>query len=187
MMNMEMNSQAAADASAPAAVHVWLVDDNDQLRTLIARILEMQGGITCARQFSSPDEMLSTLASRPGPDVILMDVQMGDRNGLDAVRPVRSLTRSTRVLMFTTGNHRDWRERALGDGASDYLLKSSAIEDVAERIHLAMKAPVPARRRRRPSCSETNSENASPPLADRAKPEPPAFNRVLKRLRVLWR
>jgi len=73
-------------------VRVWLVDDNDQLRTLIAEVLGRQGGIECARQFSSPDALLSELASKSGPDVILLDVQMGDRNGLDAVRPIKSLT-----------------------------------------------------------------------------------------------
>jgi DNA-binding NarL/FixJ family response regulator len=92
----------SATASVATKLKVWLVDDNDRLRTLISELLGLEADIECARQFSSPDQLLSTLASRPGPDVILLDVQMGDRNGLDVVRPIKSLTPTTRVLMFTS-------------------------------------------------------------------------------------
>jgi len=125
-------------------VRVWLVDDNDQLRALIAQVLGQQDGIECARNFSSPDALLSELASKPGPDVILLDVQMGERNGLDAVRPIKSLTRSTRVMMYTTCYNPEWRERALNEGASDYLLKSYAVERVADRIRCPAGDSAPA-------------------------------------------
>ncbi|HUA38582.1 MAG TPA: response regulator transcription factor [Candidatus Sulfopaludibacter sp.] len=194
---MEKNENASEPAATTAAdsaagkstktlspgVRVWLVDDNDELRKLLAEVLGLQGGIQCARDFSSPDQLLSTLASKPGPDVILLDVQMGDRNGLDAVRPIRSLTRRTRVLMFTTCYNPEWRERALGDGASDYLLKSEAIETVADRIRRAAKdpAPVPCRKRSGDPALTTAS-------ADRARREklPRIFDRALERLRSLW-
>jgi DNA-binding NarL/FixJ family response regulator len=124
-------------------VRVWLVDDDDELRTLVAEVLGNQGGIECARHFSSPDALLSELASKPGPDVILLDVQMGDRNGLEAVRPIKSLTRSTRVLIYTTYYNWEWRQRALNDGASDYLLKSDALEKVVARIRCPADDPAP--------------------------------------------
>ena len=193
---MEKNENASEPAAPSAAsgsvtgtptktmssgVRVWLVDDNDELRKLLAEVLDLQGCIQCARDFSSPDELLSTLASKPGPDVILLDVQMGDRNGLDAVRPIRSLTRRTHVLMFTTCYNPEWRERALGDGASDYLLKSEAIETVADRIRRAAEDPVPCRKRSRGPALTT----ASPKRARPGKP-PRIFDRALERLRGLW-
>lgn len=167
------------------AVRVWLVDDNEQLRTMVAELLSRYGGIECVRHFSSPDALLSTLASKPGPDVILLDVQMGDRNGLDAVRPIKSLTRSTRVLMFTTANNREWRQRALCEGASDYLLKSYTMEHVAARIRTPAEDPAPGTAvRRRHSCPPERtlqSRQASSP-SDRA---PRLLNRTLKMLRIL--
>ena len=117
-----------------ATVRVWLVDDNDQFRTLVADLLGRREGIECARQFSSPDALLSALASKSGPDVILLDIEMGAQNGLDAVRPIKSLTRSTRVLMFTTCYDPEYRQRALDDGASDYVLKSESLDKLVERI-----------------------------------------------------
>lgn len=137
MITVSSHSASRKDGThkpAEPKVNVWLVDDNDQLRTLVGELLDREGGIQCTRQFSGPDELLSTLASKPGPDVILLDVQMGERNGLDAVRPIKSLTPATRVLMFTTCFDPLWRERALNDGASDYLLKSYEMKKVAARI-----------------------------------------------------
>lgn len=171
--------------STPPAVRVWVVDDNDQLRTLVAEMLNKLDGIECARHFSSPDALLSTLASKPGPDVILLDIQMGDRNGLDAVRPIKSLTRSTRVLMFTTCNNRDWRERALGEGASDYLLKTETMERVASRIRNPAEDPAPRFVfRRRANCppERTLKSRQVNSVTDRG---PRLLSRTLKMLRLI--
>jgi DNA-binding NarL/FixJ family response regulator len=180
-------ADSAPNENSSPAVRVWLVDDNDQLRTLVAEMLGQLGGIECARHFSSPDELLSTLASKPGPDVILLDVQMGDRNGLDAVRPIKSLTRSTRVLMFTTCYNRAWRERALVEGASDYLLKSETMERVAARIRSSAEDPAPSFTRRRPSCPA--EQKPAQPLQNRqantiADRSPHLLSRTLRMLRL---
>jgi DNA-binding NarL/FixJ family response regulator len=180
-------SEAAPNENSTPAVRVWLVDDNDQLRLLVAEMLDQLGGIECARHFSSPDELLSTLASKPGPDVILLDVQMGDRNGLDAVRPIKSLTRSTRVLMFTTCYNRAWRERALVDGASDYLLKSETMERVAARIRSSAEDPAPCFSRRRSSCPpEQKPAQQLPgrPSKTIAEKSPHLLSRTLRMLRL---
>lgn len=176
---MEMNFVSEAPPVSP--VRVWLVDDNEDLRTLIAELLSLQSGIECARHFSSPDALLSALASKPGPDVILLDVQMGDRNGLDAVRPIKSLARSTRVLMFTTCNDPLWRERAFGEGASDYLLKSEDMEKVAARIRRSAHDPETRLRRRRPNVA-AGSQLPSPQSKSTAGRTPRLLRRTLQML-----
>src|ERR1035438_6838906 len=183
--NVKITVTSGTNQSFTPNVRVWLVDDNDELRSLVAEVLGRQDGIECARHFSSPDALLSELASKPGPDVILLDVQMGDRNGLDAVRPIKSLTRSTRVLMFTTCYNRDWRERALSDGASDYLLKNSPMENVAARIRCPANDPAPnSYPRRRSNCSpERPLENhQASSITDHS---PRLLSRALKKLRLL--
>jgi DNA-binding NarL/FixJ family response regulator len=166
-------------------VRVWLVDDNDTLRTLVAEMLSELGGIDCARHFSSPDALLSALASKPGPDVILLDVQMGDHNGLDALRPIKSLTRSTRVLMFTTSFDPEWRDRAFGEGASDYLLKSETMERVAARIRNPADDPAPdwASRHRADCVSERMSKSRQ--ASSITERTPRLLSRTLKMLRLL--
>jgi len=178
----------AAERIQPStpSVSVWLVDDNDRFRTLVAEMLGRRDGIHCARQFSSPDALLSALASQPGPDVILLDVQMGERNGLDAVRPIKSLARSTRVLMYTTCYDQEWRERALSDGASDYLLKTDPVDTVVERIRCpAGDSNLNAYPRRR---SQRAAESATPKLHAGAIANESArsLSRTLKMFRSLW-
>jgi len=161
-------------------VRVWLVDDNEEVRMLVAELLSLQAGIECPCHFSSPDALLSTLASKPGPDVILLDVQMGDRNGLDAVRPIKSLARTTRVLMFTTCNDPGWRERAFGEGASDYLLKSDDMAKVAARIRCPDNDLAGVRLHRSRTAADRSPQNGQV----RAVPEkgPRLLSRTLKML-----
>ena len=123
-----------APEAAPAPIKVWLVDDDDSYRSLLAGLLVGQPGIACPRQFNSPDAVLSTLASKSGPDVLLLDVHMRERNGLDAIRPIKSLARSTRVLMLTTFYDSHCHSRALEEGASGFLLKSAEVRQLAEHI-----------------------------------------------------
>jgi DNA-binding NarL/FixJ family response regulator len=168
--------------NSPANVRVWVVDDSAQIRELVAEALSLHEGIKCERLFASPDALLSELASKPGPDVILLDVQMGDRNGLDAVRPIKSLTRTTHVLMFTTGNNPAWRERALQDGASDYLLKSDSLDNVANRIRCTAQGAPRLYRRRRAARFEAKDISKQPSIVH-AEHSPHLLNRTLKFLR----
>jgi len=173
-------------ASSAVPVKVWLVDDNDSVRTLVAEALGHYQGIQCARHFSSPDALLSELASKPGPDVILLDVQMGDRNGLDAVRPIKSLTRSTRVLMFTTCFNPEWRDRALSDGASDYLLKSCNLDRMAERIRCPATNQSPGTQPRRRAKRLAEKPEAGSPAKTASPPASPLLQRTLNLLRKSW-
>jgi len=141
------NAHSGADHfAAETPVQVWLVDDNDGLRDLIAQLLEQQGGIVCARQFNSPNGLLSALASQRGPDVILLDVQMGEFNGLDAIPGIKSLARETHVFMLTTFFDPEWHEQAMASGASGYHLKSDSMTQLADRISRSGGAEAPGAR-----------------------------------------
>jgi DNA-binding NtrC family response regulator len=150
--------------SFDARVSVWLVDDNDGFRTTLAEILGRQRGIQCARDFSSPDAVLSALASQVGPDVILLDVQMRDRNGLDAIGPIKALSRDTQVLMLTSSYDPEGYQRAIAEGASDFLLKSYTAEEIARRIHNPNRR-VNARRNKpgHPTCGSNRNQSPSAP------------------------
>jgi len=117
---------------------VWLVDDNETFRSLLAGLLDGEG-FECGREFSNPEEALAALAEETPPDIILLDIQMGAYNGLDAVRPLKAAARETHVLMLTTFAPPEARERAFRDGASDFLLKSWSLGEIASRMRQAME------------------------------------------------
>jgi DNA-binding NarL/FixJ family response regulator len=137
--------QACPTQAEPSAnrIRVWLVDDHKGVRELLAELLEVHEGFECGRQFDSAEALLEALAVDAPPDVILLDNQMGGITGLEALRPVRRLAPSTRVLMLTSCCDGTTKAQALRDGASDFLSKGRDVTEIARRTRLAMAGPPP--------------------------------------------
>jgi len=172
-------------------IRLWLVDDNDRMRATLAELLGRCDGIECTAAFSSPNALLSALASKIGPDVILLDIQMGDQNGLDAIRPIKSLSRSTRVLMLTTFFDDHAHSRAMADGASGFLLKRYPVEEILNSIRQAWKQPSPHPKRTRsgrPAFCTTQESNGNSEARKEVMSAPPANTKPAQysRKRSLW-
>jgi DNA-binding NarL/FixJ family response regulator len=120
-----------------SSICIWMVDDNDTFRSLLAELLDYEEDLSCSRQFPSAEAVLEALPNETPPDIILLDIQMRGKSGLDAVRPIKTLSPSTLVLMLTTFYDSLARTRALRDGATDLLLKSFTVDEIARRIREA--------------------------------------------------
>lgn len=118
---------------------IWLVDDNANFRTLLAKLLEDEVDFKCERQFSSPPAILEALSRETAPEIILLDIEMGEHNGLDAIRPIKALAPETHVLMLTTFAGPGGRERAFREGASDFMLKTWETSEIAAHIRQALE------------------------------------------------
>lgn len=130
---------AACPEEEPASIRLWLVDDNPGFRNLLASLLDDGGGFKCEREFSSPTGVLKALAEEKRPDVILLDIEMGEHNGLDAIAPIKALAPETHVMMLTTFARPGAREWAFRAGASDFMLKSWTMAEIAGHIRQAME------------------------------------------------
>ncbi len=100
MINIDTSAKPAPDAgeTTSAPIRLWLVDDNVSLRNTVAELLARERAVECTRSFSSATALLSALASKIGPDVILLDIQMGDENGLafcSSAVPSRKLSKAS--------------------------------------------------------------------------------------------
>lgn len=144
----EILESAGSVSEAPAClvadreftpIRIWLVDDNSGFRALLASLLTEEGGFECERQFPSPTAVLKALSQEAAPDVILLDIEMGEQNGLDAIRPIKSLAANTHVLMLTTFARPESRERAFREGASDFMLKTWLIGEITTHIRRAIE------------------------------------------------
>jgi DNA-binding NarL/FixJ family response regulator len=120
------------------SARVWLVDDNARFRSLLGGILNEEG-FECDRGFSNPDEALAALKRETPPDMILLDIEMGKHNGLDAIRPFKLAAKETHVLMLTTFASPGARERAFREGASDFMLKSWRPDQIAMHMRRAVE------------------------------------------------
>ena len=115
---------SAAALPTSRSLRVLLVEDNPVSQRLAQRLLEKQGHqVTVA---SNGNEGISAFR-RESFDLILMDVQMPELDGLSATRIIRSLedgvNRRTPVLMLTANAMKGDRERCLQAGADGYLTK----------------------------------------------------------------
>ena len=121
------------------STRIWMVDDNATVRRLLADLLDDEPGFECERQFWSPPEVLEALSRETAPDIILLDIEMGEHNGLDAIRPIKALAPQTHVLMLTTFMGPGTRERAFREGASDFMLKSWTVPKIVSHMRQAME------------------------------------------------
>lgn len=121
-------------AADDAPVRVLLVDDQALLRAGIATILGTQPGIVVVGEAGTGREAVAA-ARELDPDVICMDVQMPDMDGLEATRRiVADPDVRAAILMLTTFNREDYLLQALRAGASGFLLKNSRPEHLVDAI-----------------------------------------------------
>ena len=117
---------------------VMIVDDHSIMRDGLVRMLELDGGFEVVGQAADGVEAVRT-APDLEPDVIIMDVMMPVKDGIDACREIMDVLPETRVLMLTAANRDDAVIQSVAAGAAGYLQKYhgearllSTIREVAE-------------------------------------------------------
>ena len=108
--------------SARVPIRVMLVDDNEIVRKGLQDALEHSDDFMVVEQTGRGEEALG-LAESLRPDVILMDVLMPGKNGIDACREIMTALPDAKVLMLSAFSDRNAMNRALAAGATGYLPK----------------------------------------------------------------
>lgn len=113
-----------------------IVDDSRPIRRIESDILKELGFETA--DASHGKEALERLNSAPLPDVVLVDWNMPEMDGLEFIRTVRGDTRFSGLvmLMVTTETETDQMLRALSAGADEYLMKPFQKECLIEKLRL---------------------------------------------------
>jgi DNA-binding NarL/FixJ family response regulator len=114
-------------------IRVLCVDDHALLREGIAALIARQKDMALVAQASSGSEALQLFRTHE-PDVTLMDLQMRDIGGLEAMTAIRSEYPEARIIVLTTYGGDTTALRALKAGARAYLLKSAVHTDLLETI-----------------------------------------------------
>ncbi|WP_033324423.1 response regulator [Actinomadura atramentaria] len=119
-----------------ASTSVLIVDDDAMVRAGLSMVLSADPTITIVAEAPGGAEAVSA-ATRHRPDVVLMDLQMPEMDGVEVTRRVRAAVPSAAVLMLTTFHLDTHVLDALQAGASGYLLKDVAPRELCHAIHLA--------------------------------------------------
>jgi two-component system, OmpR family, KDP operon response regulator KdpE len=119
---------------------ILIVDDEPQIRRVLLTTLTSQG--YTLSEARSGDEALEKLRE-DRPDLILLDVNMPGRSGLETCREIRA-TSDIPIIMLTVRNSEHDKVQALDAGADDYVVKPFGSEELMARIRAALRRAAPA-------------------------------------------
>lgn len=110
-------------------MRILICDDHKIVRDGLRQILQRLEGVTSIEEAGDGNELLNILKNETF-DVILLDITLPEKNGLEILQTVRSKWPSTNVLMLSMHPQEQYAMRALNLGASGYLTKDTASEEL---------------------------------------------------------
>src|SRR5690554_8098356 len=121
-------------AETPASI--LQIDDHPLLRQGIKQLIGMEDDMEVIGEASNAADGIK-LALETEPDLILMDLNMPEMDGIEALKHLRDQNISSRIVMFTVSDQEDDVVAALRAGADGYLLKDTEPDDMIAQLHQA--------------------------------------------------
>jgi len=112
---------------------ILLVDDHPLFRKGIRQLIEMEDDLEICAEARGGDEALA-IAQANEPDLILLDLNMQGRDGLDTLRALRAAGVDSRIIMLTVSDNEADVIACIKSGADGYLLKDMEPEDILRKI-----------------------------------------------------
>ncbi|HTK37925.1 MAG TPA: response regulator transcription factor [Pyrinomonadaceae bacterium] len=117
-------------------INVLIVDDHTIVRHGLAQIVTAEGDMTVLGEAQNGDEALE-LVARSTPDVVVLDITMPGRNGLETLKEIKRRQPDVSVIMLSMHPKDQYAVRVLKAGASGYITKESAPEELVVAIRKA--------------------------------------------------
>jgi DNA-binding NarL/FixJ family response regulator len=125
---------------------VLLVEDSTLFRESLRHVLDAQADLLVVGEASDADEGV-TLAERLAPDLILMDVNLGEKDGIAATALVKTKLPDVVVVMLTVDDDVNRLFEATRAGATGYLLKNIGTQELLDQIRGMARGEAPISRR----------------------------------------
>lgn len=121
------------------SIKVMIADDHGMIREGIKHLLEFDGSIEVVAEAKDGDECLSFLKkTKTLPEVLLLDINMPKKNGIEVLEQIRNQNIDIKVLMLTVHNEVEYLIKAIDIGADGYLLKDSESSELKKAISYVM-------------------------------------------------
>ena len=130
-------------------IQVLIVDDIAETRENIRKLLQFEADVEVVGAARSGKEAIE-LAKETDPDVVLMDINMPDMDGIAATENIRRISPNTQIVILSVQGDPNYMRRAMLAGARDFLTKPPTIDELVSAIRRAgamaqeEKAKVPA-------------------------------------------
>jgi len=121
---------------------VWIIDDNHDLAVTYRQIVESTGDYCVTRIFTSAERMLRELKG-PAPRIVLMDIELPGKNGVECTRVIKRHWPTVNVVMVTIHEDNDLVFDALKAGASGYITKTAGHEQIIHSLNEIMNGGAP--------------------------------------------
>ena len=125
------------------AISVLIVDDHEIVRQGLISLMR-DSPIRICGEAATPDEAIRQ-ARKLHPDVVMLDVRLGDRDGLDVIKRIRAAAPGVRVVMLSAFDNPTYVARAVSAGAHDYVLKTASRGDLIAAVTGAAAGAAPSR------------------------------------------
>lgn len=122
-------------------INVMIVDDHQMMRAGLERLIEGFEKYSVVAEASNGVDAVR-LSKKYKPDIIVMDIAMPDMNGLLATEQITSSLPNTKVLVLSTYSDEEYVLQALKSGASGYLLKDAAPQELEAAFASIAKSQV---------------------------------------------
>jgi DNA-binding NarL/FixJ family response regulator len=122
-------------------IKVFIVDDHFMVVEGIRSLLQQEAGIDLIGHAMSTESCLSFLQQHQ-PDVILMDINLADKSGIDLCADVKQQYPGIFILGLSTFNQQSFIRKMIDNGASGYVLKNVTREELVEAISNIVKGKV---------------------------------------------
>ncbi len=113
---------------------VAVLDDDKEYRSLLSGILNSSPGLKCTGAYRNSDDAMKGIESEP-PDVLLLDIEMPVKSGIEVLKLIKFHFPSVKVLMLTVHSDSEKIFQSLRAGADGYLVKKSPTPKLLEAIH----------------------------------------------------
>jgi DNA-binding NarL/FixJ family response regulator len=120
------------------AIKIFIVDDHYMVIEGIHSLLQNEKNIEWMGHATNAASCIAFLQQQT-PDVILMDINLPDKSGIDLCRQVKEKFPGIYILGLSTFNQQSFIEKMIGSGASGYVLKNATQEELMEGIETVMK------------------------------------------------
>jgi two-component system, NarL family, response regulator DevR len=122
-------------------IRLLIVDDHEVVRLGLRTLLSDEPDLEVVAEAGSAEEAL-VQAGNYRPDVVIMDIQLPGRSGLEACRNIRKQFPAMQVVILTSHGGDGFAEQALRAGAAGYVLKQVGNEELVRAIRAAMRGEI---------------------------------------------
>jgi len=117
---------------------IMIADDHSMIREGIKQLLELDGSIKVVAEAKDGEECIDMLERQQTPDVLLLDINMPRKNGLEVLQEIKKKRIKIKVLVLTVHNEVEYLLRAVEVGIDGYLLKDSNSDELKKAIFSVM-------------------------------------------------